>query len=67
MNFTMTKSGTRKRLKTHFILNITDHRSDLSSRGRDFLFVASSGGEQNVYVQLGLLIGSTAWKCHLAP
>lgn len=67
MKLTMTKKGTRKRLKTHSILNITDRRSDLPSRGRDFLYVASSGGEQSVYVQLGLLIGSTAWKCHLAP
>lgn len=52
---------------SHSILNITDHKSDLSSRGRDFLCVASSGGEQSVYVQLGLLIGLTALKCHLAP
>lgn len=52
---------------SHSILNITDHKSDLSSRARDFLCVASSGGEKSVYVQLGLLIGLTALKYHLAP
>lgn len=41
------------------------HKSVLSSKGMDFQFLASNGGEQNV--QQDLLIGQTGGKSRLGP